>query len=532
MKNLVSSTLAALSLCTALPAFAARDFTPQPGTWVVSSELDGKPGRGLAIDVQGNTLFMQVFNYEQNGDATFHASQGPMDGNTMTAPLVRYRGGRSFGGEAREAVEDGSPGSVTVSFANGLQGTVQFPGEAPVAMERLVAMGPAFDAAYVSGAWWRQFNVVGLDEAGQVAKSWQLVMDGNSAERQVRLTGRTSSDLGHEQPQALGCTALSTPDTYACRGREDSLPTDGSAWIESATLRIVGADVQGVVSTRAGEARQHYVLTGMAIVAADTTGFSAPSCAPAGQVYTQDALGSCSKDRTINPSNGTWIVADELTGKPGRGIALDVQNGMAIAQVFNYLPDGRASFHMGSGAYTGSSQYAGEASTLALNRYAGGRYFGGPATSAALADSTGTMQLQFNNEPNRVEGMIQFPGEPPRRIVRLALEPDTSSHHGLLGEWVAFFWPKSASRTYLHTFTLTRDLGDAASTSDGSVRCQRQPHQFYRNFVACDWRRGEGADTEVWSTWFTQQTNNRSAYAMQIRDRHGNLLGLGDIPLR
>jgi hypothetical protein len=64
----ITASVMALS-CTV--SWAARDFTPQSGTWVVSSELDGKPGRGLAIDVQANTFFMQVFGYEKNGDATF-----------------------------------------------------------------------------------------------------------------------------------------------------------------------------------------------------------------------------------------------------------------------------------------------------------------------------------------------------------------------------------------------------------------------------------------------------------------------------
>ena len=130
--------MASLALLGSAGAHAARDFTPQAGTWVVSEELSGKPGRGLAIDVQGNTFFMQVFGYEKNGDATFYTATGQMDGNAVTAPLMRYQGGRSFGGGARDAVEDKSLGDVTVSFRNGLAGTVQFPGEPAVAIERFL----------------------------------------------------------------------------------------------------------------------------------------------------------------------------------------------------------------------------------------------------------------------------------------------------------------------------------------------------------------------------------------------------------
>jgi len=61
------------------PALAAREFTPQPGLWMVPAENNGLPGRGFSIDVQGNTVFMQVFNYEKSGAATFHTALGQLD---------------------------------------------------------------------------------------------------------------------------------------------------------------------------------------------------------------------------------------------------------------------------------------------------------------------------------------------------------------------------------------------------------------------------------------------------------------------
>ena len=61
MRAFTQLLLLTTAIATTTCAWAARDFTPQAGTWVVSSEVDGKPGRGLAIDVQGNTFFMQVY---------------------------------------------------------------------------------------------------------------------------------------------------------------------------------------------------------------------------------------------------------------------------------------------------------------------------------------------------------------------------------------------------------------------------------------------------------------------------------------
>ena len=120
----------ALALCCALPAVAAREFTPQAGLWMIPSENNGQPGRGFSLDVQGNTAFLQVFNYEKNGAATFHTAVGQLDDSAaMTVPLLRFKGGRSFGGPVQDAVADGTAGDVTVKFVDGLNGTVQFPGE-------------------------------------------------------------------------------------------------------------------------------------------------------------------------------------------------------------------------------------------------------------------------------------------------------------------------------------------------------------------------------------------------------------------
>ncbi|MGE8320683.1 MAG: hypothetical protein ACN6O3_18170 [Comamonas sp.] len=519
MKRLPSLALAALCLCTSASVLAARDFTPQAGTWVVSSELDGKPGRGLAIDVQGNTLFMQVFDYEKNGDATFHTALGQMDGNTVTTPLVRYRGGRSFGGEARDAVEDGSPGAVTVSFANGLHGTVQFPGEEPVAMERFIAMSPQFVTDELSPRkTGRRLKAVGLDEAGQAAIAWDAMLSPGQLGLS-RITGKYSS-------QRLDCTELPQLEAYTCEGQA---PEDGSAWVASAQLRVVGADVQGQIEVHDGATLRRYVLMGMAIYAG---GVGIPECLNYQQIYVQTGPSGCKQPPLITPSSGTWIVADELTGKPGRGLAIDVQNGLAIVQVFNYLADGRPSFHMGSG------EYAGVATTMELIRYADGRYFGGPQRTAQAVEPTGELQLQFAVSDQqrlvaqRVAGMVQLPGELSQRMQRLALEPDTTSHQGLLGQWMLAFEGPDQTKPWRETrfVTLSRELGDAAASEDGSVQCRRQPQEgFWPQPAVCEWRREDRA--EVWKSGFVQQTNNRSASTMQIRDRHGNLLGLGNIPL-
>ncbi|EHL21892.1 hypothetical protein KYG_15750 [Acidovorax sp. NO-1] len=114
----------------------AHAFVPQSGTWVVSSELNGAPGRGLAIDVQGSTLVMQMYGYESNGNPTFYMAAGTLVNNTITTKLGRYSGGRYLGSGPRSGVENGSPGNVSMRFTSGLTGFITLPGEGEVAIKR------------------------------------------------------------------------------------------------------------------------------------------------------------------------------------------------------------------------------------------------------------------------------------------------------------------------------------------------------------------------------------------------------------
>lgn len=520
IKTLLCSMAVSAMAFASSASWAAREFTPQAGNWIVSEELDGKPGRGLAIDVQGNTMFMQVFGYEKNGDATFHTALGQLNGNTVTAPLMRYRGGRAFGSEARDAAEDGSPGQVTVSFANGLQGTVQFPSEAPVAMERFMAMSEQFVVdTYSPRKVGRQLKVAALDESGQPVLAWDAVLFSHYLS--------LSQKVGQYSYRQFECKELPQLEAYTCHGQD---PKDKSVWVSSVQLRVVGTDVQGRIETRQGAISRHYDLIGMAIAAG---GEGIPECLTYYQIYVQTSPFNCGNPMVIAPSSGIWVVTDELTGKPGRGLAIDVQNGVAIAQVFNYQPDGRPSFHMGS------SDYEGVSTTMVLNRYADGRYFGAPQRSAQIVETAGELQLQFtepyqaNKVESRVAGVVRFPGEQPQRMQRLELEPDTSSHQGLLGQWMLNFEGPDQTRAWAETtfVTLSRDLGDMATNEDGSVQCRRQPQQdvWPLQSTVCEWWRADRAET--WKSRFMRQTNNRSASTMQIRDRHGNLMSLGSIPL-
>ena len=114
----------------------AHAFAPQAGTWIVTSELNGKPGRGLAIDVQDKTLVMQMYAYDPSGNATFYLTSGAINNNQYTGTLNKYRGGRYLGSGDLIGQDDGSVGVVKMRFDSGTKGYITFPGEPEKAISR------------------------------------------------------------------------------------------------------------------------------------------------------------------------------------------------------------------------------------------------------------------------------------------------------------------------------------------------------------------------------------------------------------
>ncbi len=498
--------LASTALLASAGAHAARDFTPQAGTWIVSSELDGKPGRGLAIDVQGNTFFMQVFGYEKNGDATFYAVTGEMDGNAVSAPLMRYKGGRSFGGGARDAVADTSLGDVTVSFSNGLKGTVQFPGEKAMAIERFLVNDdlPGITNPKLQYGV-RELRLLALDSAHRPVQSWSANWSRPDGEMPV-------IDLMSDgAKQRLACS-VDASQWFHCTA------TSASQSVQSMRLRFVGYDLAGTVQM-GGSQPQQLQLMGHNLIAFKQE----PDGSMYQQTYSRAIVGGpCTGDckpfdySTAMPFNGTWVVEDELTGKPGRGLALDIQGNTAILQVFNYRADGAPTFHMGSASYVslGGRSYATQAQ-MVLNRYQGGRYVGGPAQSAQAESSAGTATVVFSalgdaGPAQWTTGTITLPGEAPKRIRLLLAAPATTLADKLMGEWY--------SKDYKLAFTLDRMLGQTLTNADGSVQCRMASPPF----TECSMAGGPWVPISA-------PYMNRGGDLIQLRDRFGNGVGLGQL---
>lgn len=131
MKKFIVAAMAALLSATALA------FTPQTGTWAVTEEVDGTPGRGIALDVQNDIIIMQIYAYKPTGESAFYLFTAPLRDDSASGPLHTYTGGRYFGSERRVGVEAASPGDVSMRFISGTEGYIRFPGEAEKHFSRL-----------------------------------------------------------------------------------------------------------------------------------------------------------------------------------------------------------------------------------------------------------------------------------------------------------------------------------------------------------------------------------------------------------
>lgn len=515
----LSSLMVASLLALSANSWAARDFTPQAGTWMVSSELDGKPGRGLAIDVQGNTFFMQVFGYEKNGDATFYTATGQLDGTSITAPLVRYTGGRSFGSEARDGMEDSSPGDVTVSFSNGLKGSVQFPGEAPAAMERFAIkdVTPSISNP-LAQIGQRGLHLLILDKDLQF-KQYRSAMLQRNDQGQTVLVERLDVNAPEH---TLPCSLESDQGQFLC--------TTGYSGSDIASLRfqIVGGKLAGQVTMKDTPTQE------LPVIGQSDSAFYFTTNERQQQNYWSILVPGAvilappfTTSHQLMPVNGTWIVQDERTGKPGRGLALDVQNSTMVLQVFNYGANGQPTFHMGSGTYgsAGPDTLASRAE-FALNQYAGGRSLGGPPQSAHPVAEAGPVRIDLALNRGQAlphfsqRGTVTFPGEAPKAIVRMRLDYQPSLADKLFGEWYS---PTRGTR-----LVFNQESNGAVLSSDGAVKCvQNDPANV--DFASCT---TANPLTHEWSAntfEFPLPLLNQGSNWIQIRDRFGNLQGLGNI---
>lgn len=502
MKHWCRKTLLLLGAATSMSfVWAGRDFTPLSGTWVIDAELDGKPGRGLAIDVQGDTVVLQVYGYEASGEATFYMASGPMVGNGAVLPLQKFQGGTALGGPVRDAELAANVGEVQLQFANGVQGSIQLPGEPAYAMRRFVFNGQG-DLSVPNPS--QRFALAELGSENQPLNLWfmDVVPTGLLTLRRPYPSAEWNLQCQPANDQGtVECIAEASQSTPRIRLSYQQFLYDASALLDvdgEPERRLVGA----------------YMRT------------RTPAGIPtSGDRNWYSALQGFDAEQRL-PEPGTWIMRDEKTGKPGRGISLDVQFGQALMQVFHYRPDGTATFHMGSGEFSQSR------ANIALKTYQGGRYLGGPWQSATEASDAGVAAINFDRLDSRKdmnEGSIRLPGEPLRVMERFEMQPMRPALSSLMGDWV--FSHSLSSKPKVVALNVVK--GHVLANAAGDFECRFTP-LLTDTVVDCSSTAGDGAQPERFSFPFSFQgrsaiRNSSYGIAFRVRDRLGNLTGVGPL---
>jgi len=524
-----SAAFAGSVLLAAFGAQAANDFSVQNGTWIVTSEVDGNPGRGMAIDVQDGILVMQIYNYEASGQPTFHLSFGAMDGNHYSGTLTRYRGGRYYGSGPLDGVEDGQAGTVQIDFDSAHTGTIQFPGESPVAISRfnfdMIPPGSIARPTIVSERW----LMAELDDTDKPVNALLV----NTGSLVFSPSPQIYPALSSVQSLKDGSTTGSTPCTYngtttrfKCEIQFGSSPTkrtlEWSKHLESMSGTISGTSecqlspcvpvptLRRVVGMRLG------IDLTKSTAATYNNGeaqMDAPSANMALPVY------------AVTPDPGTWIVSSELTGKPGRGMAIDVQYDTLVMQVYNYESSGAPTFHLAIAPY-GKNTATGH-----LKRYEGGRYFGSPALSGHEVADVGEVKFSFST-PTR--GTIQFPGEQPVAMERYQFGTTAPSPQSLFGDWMIVDLEKNQLRHYNLNAVHSSDPNDATGTGALlSIRCNYQGSGA-AEAVRCRDQTIVSIDDYLFTPIngraigsHERSGSSSTIYVLRVKDHNGTLAGLG-----
>lgn len=446
--NVMIKSLFGCALAWGIQAHAMTpfsNFTVSPGNWVVTSEVNGLPGRGMGIEVRDNTLVMAVYNYTASGEATFHLTAGPMTANYFTGQLQAYKGGRYLGSSARDASPDGSAGEVKLHFTSSTTGTITFPGEQPLEISRYLFDGTQQGQFMLPGSLGLWF-LTELDNSNDPLGSSVLMLTANKDSGQLTSFFIVDGSLKGGAPCQTGAASGITACTISW--------FNGTPVIASVELQRFGRQLEGSISkTTAPNTRNRLVgaRLGQSVDQSEQS-FTADSTAVA------NLTGGAQFPYV--PEAGMWIINSENTGNPGRGMSIDLQANTLVMQLYGYKADGQSTFHIGSGTYAASE------SVVRLLKVRGGRYFGSGALSGADDGNDGDALVRFSSSTT---GQIRLPGEQWVSMQKFTVGSVEPALESLLGTWV--FWTKQKDTKIQTTLELT-DVKNGYAVSPEGIRCR------------------------------------------------------------
>ncbi len=139
----------------------AATVTPQTGWWWNAAE----PGRGFAIEAQGDKIYLAAFLYETYGSGTWYATTMTRQANgSFTGALTRYAGGQTLAGAYKAPSTIVEMANAVLSFSSTTAGSlvvqpVDGSASKTITLERFPISSPSFAAPtsnFQSGWWWNE----------------------------------------------------------------------------------------------------------------------------------------------------------------------------------------------------------------------------------------------------------------------------------------------------------------------------------------------------------------------------------------
>lgn len=118
---------------------AQTGFAPEAGWWWNQTE----PGRGFAIEVQGNSLFIAGFMYDEAGQPIWYVSTGNMvSPSYYTGHWTSYANGQAMGQPFKPPIViNANAGLLTINFSDTRNATITLPDGRLVPVQRFLDYG-------------------------------------------------------------------------------------------------------------------------------------------------------------------------------------------------------------------------------------------------------------------------------------------------------------------------------------------------------------------------------------------------------
>ncbi len=111
-------------------------FQPETGWWWNEAES----GRGFAVEIQGNTLFMAGYMYDDGGNPIWYVTTGTMASPTLYQNAwLQFANGQTLTGPFKQnQLINGNAGGITLQFNSTTTATLTLPGGRQIALTRFI----------------------------------------------------------------------------------------------------------------------------------------------------------------------------------------------------------------------------------------------------------------------------------------------------------------------------------------------------------------------------------------------------------